>query len=243
MFSFLYHVIFYQPVYNLLIVGAALLPTHDVGVSIIVVTALIRLITFPLMHRSVITQRKLKELEPRIQAIRDTHKDNAQEQGVKIMALYKEHGVNPFSGFATLLIQIPIIYALYRVVREITIIPGLLYTFTPIPATLNTVFLGIVDITHPSIPLAILAGLFQFLQAKYAMPDLPKQDPNAKPSLGSDFARSLQVQTKYFLPLIIVFIGYTLPAAVSLYWVANSALGVLHELYVKRKAEEVVTGV
>ncbi len=239
MFSFLYHTIFYQPIYNLLVLSAVFMPNQDVGLSIVVVTIVLRVITLPLMHRSVVTQRKLKELEPKIQALRDTHKNNTQEQGVKIMALYKEHGVNPFSGFATLLLQIPIIFALYQVVQNIAIVPALLYSFTPVPTVLNIQFLGVLDITQPSIALAILAGVFQFFQAKYAMPDLPKPPAGEKSSFGSDFSRTMQLQMKYFLPLVIVFIGYTLPAAVSLYWVANSGLALVHELYVKRKAEGV----
>ncbi|PIR44617.1 MAG: hypothetical protein COV10_03895 [Candidatus Vogelbacteria bacterium CG10_big_fil_rev_8_21_14_0_10_51_16] len=239
MFSFLYHTIFLEPVYNLLVFFASILPTHDVGLSIIIVTVAIRLITLPLQHRSVVVQRKLKTLEPHVQKIRDTHKDNPQEQGMKIMALYREHGVNPFSGFLTLLIQIPIIIALYHVVSDIRIIPELLYSFTPTPDVLNTTLLGLIDVSERSIALAIMAGLFQFLQTKYAFPDLPKDDKEVEPSFQRDFAKSMQVQMKYFLPLFIVVFGATLPAAVSIYWAVNSGLALVHELYVKKNAEEI----
>ncbi|OHB25591.1 MAG: hypothetical protein A2542_00845 [Parcubacteria group bacterium RIFOXYD2_FULL_52_8] len=239
MFPFLYDALFYYPVYNMLIAATAVIPTHDVGLAIVAVTILIRVITFPLMHRSVVMQRKMRELEPRLQEIRTKHKANAQEQGVQTMALYKEHGVNPFSSFGAILIQFPIIIALYQVVSKIAITPAWLYVFTPVPLVLNTMFLGFVDITERSIVLAILAGVFQFFQAKYAMPDLPKLKEGDERSFAGDFSRSLQTQTKYFLPIFIVFIGWTLPAAISLYYAANSGIGLLHELYVKRQAEKV----
>ena len=216
MFSFLYNTIFYQPIYNLLILGSAILPTHDVGLSIVLVTVLLRVITFPIMHRAVVVQRKMKELEPHIQNIREQHKNNTQEQGVKIMALYKEHGVNPFSGFASLFIQIPVIYALYQVVQDIAIVPALLYSITPVPPMLNTMFLGIVDITQSSVVLAVAAGLFQFLQAN--MRCRMSSPAETKSSFHRLYAHAA-IQTKYFP--VIVFIGYSLLAAVSLYWAAN----------------------
>ena len=239
MFSFLFHIIFYQPIYNLLVGLAAVIPTNDVGLSIIIVTIVIRLITLPLMHKSVKSQRRMKEIEPQIEAIRAKHKGNSQEQGTQIMALYKEHGINPFSGFGALLIQIPIIYALFWVVRHLTIVPAELYSFTPVPTTLNLIFLGFLDITKASIVIAILAGIAQFFQAKLAIPkvDKSKAATEAPASFSGSFAKSMQTQTVYFLPIMIIFIGMTLPAAVSLYWVVNSAVGVAHELYVKRKAE------
>ncbi|MBI5138847.1 MAG: YidC/Oxa1 family membrane protein insertase [Candidatus Vogelbacteria bacterium] len=240
MFSFLFHTIFYQPIYNLLVGLAAVLPTNDVGVAIIIVTVVIRLVTLPLMHKSVKSQRRMKEIEPEIEAIRVKHKGNTQEQGAKIMALYKEHGINPFSGFGALIIQIPIIYALFWVVQGLAIVPAELYSFTPFPPSLNLMFLGFVDVTKSSIVIAILAGVAQFFQAKLSIPKLDKSKVvEAGPaSFSGSFQKSMQTQMVYFLPVMITFIGMTLPAAVSIYWVVNSAVGVAHELYVKKKAEK-----
>jgi YidC/Oxa1 family membrane protein insertase len=233
--TFLYRTFFYYPIYNVLILIAALVPNHDVGFSVIVLTVLVKLVTLPLFDRSVRAQQQLKVLEPHIQSIKERHKD-PQEQGAKILELYREHGVNPFSSIALLFIQIPIIYALFFVVQEITIRPADLYAFIVPPSSLETMFLGSIDVTTPNFLLAIIAGVTQFIQARLATPPPQAQVTTSEPSFQADFAKSMQLQTLYIFPVLIVFIGMKLPAAVALYWITNSLLTAAHEYSVRRKA-------
>ena len=97
-----------------------------------------------------------------------------------------------------------------------------------------------VDITKPSVFLAVLVGISQFFQAKLSMPKLP--EPSTKkenPSFQEEFAKSMQLQMKYFMPVFIGFIATKLNAAISLYWITNNVVSIFHELFVKNKAKDI----
>ncbi|MEI7480561.1 MAG: YidC/Oxa1 family membrane protein insertase, partial [bacterium] len=113
--SYLFHTFLYNPLYNVFIGTIGLFPWIDAGIVVILLTILVKLILFPLSRRSVISQIELKMIQPDIDAIKIKYKNNKQEQTIKIMALYKEKGVNPFAGIFLTLIQIPILIALYWV--------------------------------------------------------------------------------------------------------------------------------
>src|SRR5690606_20778827 len=107
-------------------------------------------------------------IEPEIAAIKKEVPDK-MEQNKRVYALYKERKVNPFSGCLLILIQIPIIIALYLVfLRGFGEAPVALYSFVKAPETLNMQFLGLVDLASKSIVLALIAGLTQFIQGKLA---------------------------------------------------------------------------
>lgn len=103
-------------------------------------------------------------------------------------------------------------------------------------------FLGI-DLSHKGgvgIILAILAAATQYFQIKLSVPSLPPAEKDAKPSFKNDFGRSFNTQMRYILPVIVFGIGSSLPSAVALYWVTSNLFSITHELYVKRKAKEIV---
>src|SRR5947208_2810209 len=111
MFAFignLYQTIFYRPILNLLVFFYNVLPFHDFGLSIILVTVLIRLVLFPMFHKSSKQQMVMQRIQPKIKKIQETHKGDTQKQNEALMALYKEHGVNPLSSLLLLFIQLPI---------------------------------------------------------------------------------------------------------------------------------------
>ena len=120
MFGNIFHIVFYQPLYNGLIFLVNILPFNDFGLAIVLLTILVRFIIFPLSHKSTITQKKIKLLEPQIKKIKERYKDKKEEQTKKIMNLYKEHGISVFSGFFMILIQFPIFIALFMMLRDVS---------------------------------------------------------------------------------------------------------------------------
>lgn len=142
--SQLFNIILYQPLYNLLILLAAILPGQSIGLAIIVLTLIIRVILLPNSLKAARLQVKNMELQPEINRIRNEIKDK-QEQSRALMDLYKREGASPLGSCLPLLIQMPILIAMFRVFKT-----GLdnnggiaLYSFIPKIEDLNTIFLGV----------------------------------------------------------------------------------------------------
>jgi len=231
----------YQPLYNALIFLVDILPGGSVGFAVIILTIFIKFILFPLSHKSVTTQAKMRSLDKNIKQIREENKNNKQEEAKKIMELYKEHGLNPFSGCLLLLVQLPIIFALYWVfLKGVVISPELLYSFVPIPEKLNTIFLGFIDMHGKSVIVALLAGITQFYQMRLSMPPLPDMPKAKERSFKDELARSMNIQMRYIMPIIVAIISYTISSAVALYWMTSNIWGIGHELLVKRKAMKII---
>lgn len=236
MISSAFRFIFFFPLYNSLVWLSSVLPGADIGLAIIVLTLIVKVILFPLQHRMSKTQIALKRLEPKLANIKEQYADDKSEQARLTMALYKEHGVNPFSGFLVLMIQIPILLALFWVFRDsFTLKPEWLYSFVTAPAVPGTHLLGWLDITARSYWLAFIVGATQFFQMYLVTPPAPAVGPDAKPSLSSDFQRSLSLQMRYFMPVMVTFIAIGLPAAISLYWLTSNLFAIAHELFINRR--------
>jgi len=236
--------VFYQPLSNTLVFLLSVIPGANVGVAIILLTLIVRGALLPLSHKSSKSQVKMRSLAPHLEKIKETHKDNKQEQARKVMELYKEHGVNPFSGCLLLIVQLPIIFALYFVFFKG--LPHLnkeiLYSFVSFPDAINTGFLG-VDLLKQSVLFALLAAITQYYQIKLSMPPVPPAPSlkEGKPSLKDEFARSFSLQMRYMLPFIVFGASYYISAAVALYWTTSNLFSIGHELFVKRKAEKIIT--
>lgn len=235
--------LFFQPLYNILVFLTVVLPGHDVGLAIVLLTIIVRLALFPLYHKSTKTQAKLKEIEPALKSLKEKHGDDREAQAKATMELYKEHGINPFSGFLLLLIQLPIIISLYQVFKgSLSLHSDLVYSFITLPQTTGHLFLGLIDITSKSLLIAIIVGLTQFIQMQLALPPLPKKT-GEKQSFSDEMSRNMQLQMKYFLPVMIIFIARSLPIAISLYWITSNLFSIGHELIVKKKALEILAKV
>lgn len=238
---FLYYNFCYQPLYNALVFLTAIIPGHDLGLAVIVLTLVVKIVLIPVSHKTIKTQKKLKELEPEMKRIKEVYKKDQQEQAVKIMELYKEHGVNPFSGVFLMFIQLPIILALFFVFKEgINLSSVDLYGFIIKPEFVNQLMFGFIDLTKSSIVLSILVGLTQFAQVKLSLPPTPPKKEGVDLSFGDTMAQSMNFQVKYVLPIFIAFVSYSLNTAVSVYWIVNNVFTIVHELYVKNKAQKVL---
>ncbi len=225
MISAVFHAAIYDPLYNGLVYLVDVIPTHDVGIAVILLTIIVRIILYPLSKRAVESQMAMKKITPEVEALKKKYKDNSPEQSKAIFALYRERGVHPFAGIGLLLLQFPILIGLYWVFAGGSlpqIDTQLLYSFVPVPPEVNMHFLGFLDVGGKhNIPLAILVALSQLLYSRLSMG--PRGSETAgEATLSSDFAKSFDLQARYVFPLIFGVISYSVPAAAPLYWLTGN---------------------
>ena len=153
------------------------------------------------------------------------------------MALYSENKINPLAGILPLILQIPIIFALWRVfLNSADYDFSLLYPFIDTPDTIQTVFLGLFDLTKRSVLLAIIAGGLQYFQTKMIMPSFAPQSgaTSGKSSGTADFGQIMSKQMLYFGPIISVVIFWTLPAALPMYWIVVTLATMLQQYLINK---------
>lgn len=231
--SFFYHTFFFDPLYNILMLLFKILPFFDAGIIVIILTIFVRLIIFPLSRKAILTQVKMNEIGPELAKIKEKYKDKSEEQARHTLALYKEKRVNPFSGILVIIIQIPIILALYQIFLNFPEVnSSLLYSFVAEPSHVNTTFLGFLDITAKSATLALFAALSTFFQLQFSMKGQSQPKGN---SFGDNLTRSMQTQMKYFFPLIVFFISYRISGVIALYWLTTNLFSIAQEFFVRKK--------
>jgi len=224
--------ILYNPLYNILMLFAWLIPGHSIGWAIIALTILIRLILLPASLKAAKAQTKMQLLQPKMAEIKEKIADKA-EQSKALMELYKKEGVSPLGSCLPLLIQLPIIWVLYSVFNHGLDIASFksLYSFMPRLDSINTSFFGL-DISKPDLwVLPIIAGASQFLLSWLSVPKTPKTDAAPK---EPDMTQMVNKQMLYLFPLITVFIGRSMPAALVIYWIVTTIFGVLQQLYINK---------
>lgn len=236
-FSFLYTEVLFRPLLNLLIGITNVLPGHSVGWAIIFVTIIVRLVLLPsFLHQARAMQKnqeKMKNIQQKIDDAKKKHKNDKAKQAEETMKIYREAGVNPASGCLPLIVQLPVLIALYRVFFS-GLTPDtyhFLYQFVAAPQVLAFAFLGI-NLSTPSLLLGIVAGVFQFIQMKYLTPQ-PASQPGANEETAAMMA-SMQKNMMYIFPAMTVFISLRLPAALALYWAVSTLFGIVQQLVVKR---------
>lgn len=240
----LWNTFLYEPIYNALIFIINNVTFGDVGFAIVIVTILVKVILFPLTKKSARSQILMKKMEPEIKKIKQDY-PNKEEQAKKTLELYKKYGTNPFSGCLVVLLQMPVIFALYYVFyKGLKVDESLIYSFIQIPATLSTNFLGVFELGEKSLFLGVLTGLSQFIQGYLASPVKNKQievikDTDSIKDKKTDFQEqlsdSMQMNVRYILPVFIGFIAWKISAAVALYWTVSNIFTILQEWYIRRK--------
>jgi len=226
----LYTEILYRPLFNAVVFIYNILPGSDFGLAIVALTAFIRIIFFPLSIRTVRSQKELSQLNPKTQEIKQRLKGDSAAQSAEIMKLYKDHNINPLAGCLPILIQLPILIALYQAfiagLKPENL--GLLYGFISNPGVVNKISLGFLDITAKMPFLAVIAGGAQFLQAWVT------KAQNQGSNLNKEMA-ALNSQMLYFFPIMIIVIGWNLPSGLILYWITTTIFSILEQLYIKHR--------
>lgn len=231
----LWNTALYQPLYNGLVFLIGASPGYSVGLSVIVLTIIVRFIIFPFAHKSIKTQRKMRELEPELKKIREKYKDK-QEQAKHTMELYKKHGTNPFSGCLTVFVQLPILIALFLVFKSgFAENSGLLYSFVHYPPHITLNFLG-ADLNSKSYVLAVLVGLSQYFYTTLSLPKTNKGESGG--SFQEEFARSMNMQMRYIFPVLFIAFSLSIPSAVALYWLTSNIFSIGQELFVRHTAKK-----
>lgn len=217
--SELFNKILYQPLFNVLIFLYQYL--GDLGVAIIVLTVLIRLVLFPLFYKGAKDQAIMQRLAPKIKEIQANHKNNREKQAKALMELYREHRVNPLSGFLLILIQLPILIALYQVFMKGIVGPDFL----------DVGFLGLVDLSKRSAAIVGLAAIAQYFQGKLSIikSEKPFKDLTSVERMGR--------QMIYLGPILTIIFLYffNLPSAVGLYWLTTSLFSVIQQIIINKR--------
>lgn len=231
----LFNEVLYRPLFNSVVYIYNLMPGSDLGVTIIILTVIIRILFLPLSLKTIRSQKLLKDLAPKIAEIKAKFKNDTPAQTAATLKLYKDNKANPLGGCLPLVVQLPILIALYQVfVKGIT--PeslSLLYSFVQSPEVINKYFLGTIDVTKSSHVLTIVAGGLQFLQAKQSI--TPDPGGGATPLAGGKEMAALSKQMLYFFPIMIIIIGWNLPAGLILHWVVTTIFSIFEQGYIKAR--------
>lgn len=233
-----FNIILFRPIFNILILLYEAVPGRDFGVAIVVLTVIIRFIFSPLSIKVLRSQRELTKLQPEIKEINKKFKDDKQAAAKATMDLYKAHKVNPFSGCLPLLIQIPILLALYSAFRSGLNPAGVsgLYPFVANPGAINGSFLGFVNLTAHNPVMAVLAGALQWIQSRLAAKNMIHPSQMSADKNSQDITASvMNKQMLYFLPIMIIIIAWSLPAGLVIYWVATTIYSIFEQIYINKK--------
>lgn len=190
----LFDVVIVQPILNLLMAIYAIVPGGDFGVSVVIFTIVLRFALWPLAKKQLHQAKAMRKMQPELKKIKEKYKNNSQAQGLAMMDLYKKHNISPFGSIGILLIQLPILIAIYRVVQIFALYREDLAKYTygfmeniPVvkeliadPTHFNQNFLGFIDLTQHGISsdgvviglviLSLLAAVMQYLLSKQMSP-------------------------------------------------------------------------
>ncbi len=232
----LYTAILWRPLFNGLVLFYSIVPWHDAGLAVIGLSATLRLALAPLLWKAHKSQKALVALQPEIKQIQERFKGNREEQGKALMELYAHRGVSPFSGFGAIILQLPVLIALFQVFQQGFDAAQLtyLYSFIAHPGALDPVSFGFLDLSKGGwygLALGVAAAATQFYQSMLTTP--PSSTAGATSGSG-DFSRMLSWQTKYVFPLFVLVWSYTLPAALTLYWTILNIFGIVQELIARK---------
>ena len=184
---------------------------HNYGWAIVIFSILIKIVLHPLTRKSFQSMRAMQELQPKVEALREKYKNDTQRMNQETMKLYKQHGVNPMGGCLPVLLQMPVLFALFNLFRTTIMLR-------------QASFLGLIkDLSAPDgmiggkiHVLPILMGITMVIQQKQST-----QNPQQK-------------AMAYFMPIFMVFIFYRLSAGLNLYYLMFNILTIAHELIIKK---------
>ena len=200
--------------YNLLKQFLALLLTNtdkyvgNFGVSIIIVTILIKIALLPLTLKQDKSMKEMKKIQPELEKLKEKYANDKQMLNIKTMELYKEHKVNPLGGCLPLLLQLPILFALFGVLRN-----GI------IPKDSSFLWLKL-SVPDPFYVLPVLNGAVSFFQQKL---------------MGSADSNPQMKNMMYIFPIMMIMFSVKMPSGLQLYWLTSSILAVVQQYFIMKK--------
>lgn len=249
----IFDTILINPIINILLAIYQLLTAvsipYALGFAIILLTIVIRLLLYPLTASQLLAAKKMQQVTPHLNKLKERHKGDAKRLQQETMKLYQEHGINPLSGCLPILIQLPIIWALYAVLNTVVNLKP-----QEILAKINSIaYLDVLrlhevwDTNFFGLPLGhtphkllesvgvlillvpILTGVFQFIQSKMMIMPKPANTGKSEKSTESEFQSALATQSLYIFPLMIGFFSFNFPIGLSLYWNTFTIFGIIQQ--------------
>lgn len=244
-FGSIWNTLFNRPLYNLLILFTTW-AQNDLGWGIVLLTLLIKLILLIPTQKMLESQKEMQKIQPKLKEIQEKYKNDQQRVGQETMALMKEHKVNPFGSCLPLLIQLPILIALYFAVQHGLNLSSTIFLYEPLKQvnieTLNPIFLGFVNLAHAgNIVLAVLVGILQFIQMKISFAATKKVTPPSKAVVkesGEPAAPDMsQMNTymTYVFPVMIFFVCISAPSAIGLYFIVSTIFAIIQQYFVNKE--------
>lgn len=245
----IFNLIIIQPLLNILFFINAIVPGHDFGIAVILLTILVRFALWPLAAKQLHSQKALTAIQPEVNKLKKKYEKDPQKFNAAVMELYKEKEVSPFSSCLPTLLQLPVLFGFFYVFRQFAkpdfvkiaadsgimtqIYPfiknlNIVSNFTSNIQTVNTYMFGLLDLAKPNVYLGVIAGALQFVQSKMMMPKHQEKDTQS----------AVTKQMTYLFPILTVFIAISLPAALPLYWAVTTLFAIGQQYLVMHRDVE-----
>ena len=201
--------------------------TGSYGIAIIILTVIIRLVTWPLQNKQLTSAKAMQDLQPEIKKLQAKYKDDKEKLNQETMALWKKHKVNPAASCLPLLIQMPVLWAMFQVLREQVTITDTMFLGMDMTVSITDLramgaLFALTSVGY--FILVLLSGLTTYLQQKMMMSDKSQQ------------------AMMIMMPLMLLFFSLQFPAGLVMYWVVNNALSIgQHVLINKNVTKGAVT--
>lgn len=218
--------ILYQPFFNILFLLAWLIPGHSIGWAIILMTIIIRLLLIPSTNRMLDHQRQIRDIQPKIDELKQKHADDQAAQQKAIMELYAAEGVSPFGSCLASIVQIPVLLVLYRVFTA-GLAGGhesILYSWVP-DFAVSTHWFGL-DLTRPERwVLPVVVAVLQYIQFRQTSAATQSTGDKA----GDDMTAAITKNMGIVFPIVMWSVARNFPAALSLYYATFSLFLIIHQ--------------
>ncbi len=233
--------IVYKPIYNLLIWLVSVLPGHSLGFSIIILTILVRLVLLVPNHKALKNQKVMQKVQPELQAVKEKYKGDQAKIAQETMAIWKKHKVNPAGSCLPILLQFPVLIAVFFVMKSglshnnmyllYDMFQGFDYSI------INPDFFGI-NLTHKALwYIAIIVGGLQFLQMKLSFPKQKLSEKSKDDEKGGIMELQMKMMSKmftYVMPVMIAFFTLSMPAGVGMYWAISTLFSIGQQYFINK---------
>ncbi len=230
-FSKFWNNVIYQPIFNVLVLIVSFSPNLNLGVAIILLTLLLRAILHTQNKKAMVAQKKLSKIQPKLNAIREKYKGDQQKLAQETLKIWTTEKINPLSSLTPMLIQFPILIALFYVIQGVVNIDNQYLIYDALQhvelSEISSNFLGIIDLKESNIiVLPIIVASLQFIQMYMT---LPKTDETSDKT-----QKSIQSGMLYFMPALIAVVTATLPSGVGLYWGTSTLVGIIQQHFINK---------
>ena len=229
--------------------------THNYGIAIILMTILIRVALYPLMQKQMVSMREMQKIQPLMKALQEKYKNDKERLNKELMALYKEHKVNPMSGCMPLIIQMPILILLFQALRKFEyldsagkIVGGFLWIPRQVQIIVEGVPKTVAGLAAPEQLIQLPGSGIFGIQCLGIMPFLiggsmyiqqKMTSTGGAAGKGGGSSEQTQKMMTIMMPLMIGFMSFSLPSGLTLYWLTSTVLGIGQQYLINKKTSTI----